>query len=74
MSKIEVKTDSDISHDSNVKFIYMRLIEILSAVKLVGGNVFLNKTIHNHPKIKNFMLDYLKDDILELEREILNLE
>lgn len=74
MSKIDVKTDSAISHDSNVKFIYMRLIEILSAVKLVGGNVFLNKTIHNHPKIKQFMLDYLKDDILELEREILNLE
>lgn len=74
MAKIDIKSDSDISHDSNVKFIYMRLIEILSAVKLVGGNVFLNKTIHNHPKIKKFMLDYLKDDILELEREILNME
>lgn len=71
---IPVKSDQDIDYNIRVKSIYMRLIEVLSAVKLVGGNVFLNKTIHNHPKVKEFMLDYLKRDILDLEREILDLE
>lgn len=74
MSKIDVKTDKEFTHELQIKSIYMRLIEVLSAVKLVGGNVFLNKTIHNHPKVKEFMLEYLKRDILDLEREILNLE
>lgn len=74
MTKIDVKTDKDLTKELQIKSIYMRLIEVLSAVKLVGGNVFLNKTIHNHPKVKEFMLDYLKRDILDLEREILNLE
>lgn len=72
--KIDVQSDKDIDYNIRVKSIYMRLIEVLSAVKLVGGNVFLNKTIHNHPKVKEFMLDYLKSDILDLEREILDLE
>lgn len=72
--EIKVKTDEDIDYSIRVKSVYMRLIEVLSAVKLVGGNMFLNKTIHNHPKIKQFMLDYLKSDILDLEREILDLE
>ena len=56
------------------KRIYFRLVEVLSGIKLVGGNIFLNKTIHNHPKVKEFLLKYLKDDLLEIEREILNLE
>lgn len=73
MGKIDVKTDSDLTYEIKVKSIYMRLIEVLSAVKLVGGNVFLNKTIHNHPKVKDFMLDYLKRDIIDLEREIFDL-
>lgn len=73
MTKINVKSDKDLTYEIKVKSIYMRLIEVLSAVKLVGGNVFLNKTIHNHPKVKDFMLDYLKRDIIDLEREILDL-
>lgn len=56
------------------KKIYYRLIEVLSGIKLVGGNIFLNKTIHNHPKVKEFLLNYLKDDLLDLESEILKLE
>lgn len=76
MAKIEVTDDRNIYtadfNDSDIRNIYYRLIDILSAIKLVGGNVFLNKTIHNHPKIKNFMLEYLKDDILSIEREISN--
>lgn len=59
---------------SDKKKIYFRLIEVLSGIKLVGGNIFLNKTIHNHPKVKEFLLNYLKDDLLDLEREILELE
>lgn len=70
MTKIDIKTSS--SHDE--KYIYFRLIEILQGIKLVGGNIFLNKTIHNHPKVKEFLLNYLKDDLMELEREILDLE
>lgn len=72
--KIQVRSDVEITKEFQIKSIYMRLIEVLSAVKLVGGNVFLNKTIHNHPKVKEFMLEYLKRDILDLEREILNME
>lgn len=59
---------------SDEKKIYYRLIEVLSGIKLVGGNIFLNKTIHNHPKVKEFLLNYLKDDLLDLESEILKLE
>lgn len=70
MAKIDIKTSSL----SDEKHIYFRLIEVLSGIKLVGGNIFLNKTIHNHPKVKEFLLNYLKDDLMDLEREILSLE
>lgn len=70
MTKIDIKTSSL----SDEKHIYFRLIEVLSGIKLVGGNIFLNKTIHNHPKVKEFLLNYLKDDLMDLEREILSLE
>lgn len=70
MTKIDIKTSPP--HDE--KYIYFRLIEILQGIKLVGGNIFLNKTIHNHPTVKNFLLEYLKSDLIDLEREILELE
>lgn len=59
---------------SDDKIIYYRLVDTLQGIKLVGGNIFLNKTIHNHPKVKEFLLNYLKDDLLDIERVILSLE
>lgn len=55
------------------KSIYLRTIEVLYGIKIVGGNMFLNSTLRNHPKVKEFMLDYLKNDIIDLEREIIKL-
>lgn len=74
MTKINVRDDTSINPKVTKKVIYYNLIEILQGLKLLGGNVFLNKTIHNHPVIKEFMLEVLKDDILELEREILKIK
>lgn len=55
------------------KSIYMRTIDVLYGIKIVGGNMCLNSTLRNHPKVKEFMLNYLKNDIIDLEREILKL-
>lgn len=68
--KIPIKESNFIKEKS----IYMRLIEVLYGIKIVGGNMFLNNTLRNHPHVRNFMLDYLKGDIIDLEREILKLE
>lgn len=72
MKKIEVQDDITTNFDDKV--IYYRLIEILSGIKLVGGNIMLNKTIHNHPAVRDYLINMLKSDLIELEREILNLE
>lgn len=72
MTKIDVQDDITTNFDDKV--IYYRLIEILSGIKLVGGNIMLNKTIHNHPKVRDYLINMLKSDLMELEREILNLE
>lgn len=70
MKKINVKESDYIKEKS----IYMRVIEVLYGIKIVGGNMFLNNTLRNHPNVRDFMLDYLKSDIIDLEREILKLE
>ena len=71
MAKILVK-----SSDSNFikeKSLYMRTIEVLYGIKIVGGNMCLNSTLRNHSAVRDFMLTYLKNDIIDLEREILKL-
>lgn len=73
MAKIDVTTPRD-KNLVQYKSIYIRLMDVLYGVKLVGGNIFLNKTIANHPRVKDFLLDYLKSDLMDLEREILNLD
>lgn len=71
MAKIPVKSvESDFIKE---KSIYMRTIEVLYGIKIVGGNMFLNSTLRNHPSVRDFMLNYLKNDIIDLEREILKL-
>lgn len=73
MTKIDVQTPRD-KNLVQYKSIYIRLMDVLYGVKLVGGNIFLNKTIANHPKVKDFLLDYLKSDLIDIEREILKLK
>lgn len=56
---------------SRDKTLYYKTIDVLYNLKLVAGNIALNKTLHNHPKVREWLLNNIKDDLLELEREIL---
>lgn len=51
-------------------FKYIQIVKFLHRLKIVHGNDFLNVTLRNHPKIKEALLDYEKQHILDLEREI----
>lgn len=48
---------------------YSRCCHFLWKLKVVHGNDFLNVTLRNHPIIKNALLAYEKEHIIELERE-----
>lgn len=50
---------------------YRKCINFLYKFKLHNGNLALNKTLHNHAKLNQALLDYEKNYIIELEREIL---
>ena len=49
---------------------YSRIAHFCWKIKVIHGNDFLNTTLRNHPIIKNALLEYEKQHILELEREI----
>ena len=49
---------------------YSRISHFCHHIKIVHGNDFLNTTLRKHPIIKNALLDYEKQHIIELEREI----
>lgn len=51
-------------------FKYIQIVKFLFRMKIVHGNDFLNVTLRNHPKIKNALLDYEKQHIIDLEREL----
>lgn len=53
---------------------YVKVIRFLECLKIHNGNIFLNKTLRNHPQLNQALFDYEKEHILELEREILKLE
>lgn len=50
---------------------YRKCINFLYKFKLHNGNLALNKTLHNHSKLNQALLDYEREYIIELEREIL---
>lgn len=53
---------------------YVSVIRFLECLKIHNGNIFLNKTLRNHPQLNQALLEYEKHHILELEREIFNSE
>ena len=50
---------------------YVKIIRFLECIKIHNGAICLNKTLHNHPKINQALLDYERERITEIEREIL---
>lgn len=48
---------------------YKKIVRFLQCYKIHNGNISLNKTLRNHPKLHNLLLEYEKKHILDLERE-----
>lgn len=55
-------------------FQYVKIIRFLECLKIHNGNIFLNKTLHNHSKLNQALHDYEKERLSEIEREIFNEE
>lgn len=51
---------------------YSKIAHFCWKIKVIHGNDFLNATLRKHPIIKNALLNYEKNRIIELEREITN--
>lgn len=51
-------------------FKYIQIVKFLHRLKIVHGNDFLNATLRKHPKIAKALIDYEKDHIIQLEREL----
>lgn len=66
MTKISVRDGQVVTKD----MLYYRLIELLTEVKLVQGNMALNSTINRHKDIKEFMLQYQVDTLQDIEESV----
>ena len=51
---------------------YTKIIRFLECLKIHNGAIFLNKTLHNHSQLNQALLEYEKERLSEIEREILN--
>ena len=49
---------------------YIQAILLLQEIKLVNGAEFLNFTLRRHHKLRQFLLDYQKTAIIDLESNI----
>lgn len=50
--------------------IYTNLMDLLRDVKLVHSPEGLRATLNRHPKIKRFLTDYQKREIIDLESNL----
>lgn len=66
MTRIKVTDGQVVTKD----MLYYRLIELLTEVKLVQGNMALNSTINRHKDIKEFMLQYQVDTLQDIEESV----
>lgn len=66
MTRIRVTDGQVVTKD----MLYYRLIELLTEVKLVQGNMALNSTINRHKDIKEFMLQYQVDTLQDIEESV----
>lgn len=66
MTKINVRDGQVVTKD----MLYFRLIELLTEVKLVQGNMALNSTINRHKEVKEFMLQYQVDTLQDIEESV----
>ena len=53
---------------------YKKIIRFLECLKIHNGNIFLNKTLKNHSQLNQALIEYEKERLSEIEREILNSE
>lgn len=49
---------------------YTKLTRFLYRLKIVHGNDFLNATLRKHHKIAKALIDYEKQHIIDIEREL----
>lgn len=49
---------------------YKKIIRMLECIKIHQGAIALNKTLHNHPKINQALLEYEISYITELESNL----
>lgn len=54
----------------NDKEIYEQLMNLLTDVKLVHSPEGLASTLRRHPKIKQFLTDYQKREIIDIESNL----
>ena len=49
---------------------YTKIIRFLECIKIHQGAIALNKTLHNHPKINQALLEYEINRITEIESKL----
>lgn len=52
------------------KTLYEELMDLLTDYKLVNGPQMLQATLIRHPKIKQFLTDFQKREMLDLESNL----
>lgn len=52
------------------KKLYEELMDLLTDYKLVNGPQMLQASLIRHPKIKKFLTDYQKREIIDLESNL----
>lgn len=50
---------------------YITISSFFHRMKIIHGNDFVNTTLRKHPEIKKALLDFEKQRIIKIEREIL---
>lgn len=64
------ETDNILDPDTNKYMKYCHIISLLQDVKLVHGADGLIRTLQRHGKIRQFLIDYQKTAIIDLENSI----
>lgn len=64
-------TNNDILDPDTTKYMnYCHIISLLQDVKLVHGADGLIRTLQRHTKLRQFLIDYQKTAIIDLENSI----
>lgn len=64
-------TNNDILDPDTTKYMnYCHIISLLQDVKLVHGPDGLQRTLQRHSRLRQFLIDYQKTAIIDLENSI----